>query len=350
MSIYRAIKDSNHNLENIAVTVLSGAAAGEKALIAGGEVVWKSAENGFLAQHEGGLPKLAADASATRVDTHDGRFTVDGTEVFAELLGNEKKLIICGGGHVSLPIIRIARMAGFHVTVVEDRAEFAENARQAGADRVIEDSFKNGLAQITGDADSYFAVVTRGHKYDQECVASILNKEHAYVGMIGSRRHVALVKEYLVEQGLSKEECEELHAPIGLNIGAETPAEIAVSIIAEIIEIKNRTKRNFVYTRELLKMLVDPAHGKKVLATIIARSGSAPRSVGAKMLVCEDGVVEETIGGGSGEAEVIARALQMLQSGEAGPVIHHAEMNKGTTPEDEGMVCGGTLDVLLERV
>ena len=339
MSIYSAIKNSNHNLENIAVTVLSGEHAGEKALVAGGEIVWKDDASVFIAEHEREVCALT-----------EGKSEIDGTEVFAEVLGNEKKLVICGGGHVSIPIIEMARMVGFHVTVVEDRANFAENARRAGANRVVEDSFENGLAQIEGDADTFFAVVTRGHKFDQECVASILKKDRAYVGMIGSKRHVALVKEYLAGQGFSKEETDELHAPIGLNIGGETPAEIAISILAEIIEVKNKTKRNFVYTKELLRALTSEDGGKKILATIIARSGSAPRSVGAKMLVCEDGSIVETIGGGSGEADIIARALEMIANGERGPVIVHAEMNKGTTPEDEGMVCGGNIDVLLEAV
>lgn len=88
-------------------------------------------------------------------------------------------LVICGGGHVSIPMITIGKILGFYVSVLEDRPLFANHARRAGADQVICDTFYEALQQIEGSADTYFVVVTRGHRYDTECLRSILKKENA---------------------------------------------------------------------------------------------------------------------------------------------------------------------------
>ena len=163
-----------------------------------------------------------------------GAFTAEGRPYFAESLGRKKQLVICGGGHVSLPVITIGRMLEFDVTVIEDRPEFAGNAKAQGATEVILDDFTKALSGMEGSEDTYFVIVTRGHRHDQECLELILPKRSAYIGMIGSRRKVALVKEKMIEEGFPKEKVEAVHSPIGLSIGAETPAEIAVSIMAEI--------------------------------------------------------------------------------------------------------------------
>ena len=159
--------------------------------------------------------------------------------VFRERIGRTPKLIICGAGHVSMPIIRIGKILGFAVTVIEDRPKFADNARAAGADQVFCVPFREGLADIPGDSDSWFVIVTRGHRYDTECLEAILQKRYAYVGMMGSRRRVTIVKNQLEEKGVSREVLDAVHTPIGLKIGAETPEEIAVSVMAEIIQVKN---------------------------------------------------------------------------------------------------------------
>ena len=160
------------------------------------------------------------------------------------------QLVICGGGYVAIAVVKIGKMTGFSVTVLEDRPLYADYARAAGADTVICDTFENGLAQVAGGKNTFFVVVTRGHRYDKECLEQICEKPAAYVGMIGSRRRVALLKEQLFGQGISKEWLDVLHAPIGLDIGAETPEEIAVAIMAEIIAEKNKSGSTTAFSVE----------------------------------------------------------------------------------------------------
>ena len=168
----------------------------------------------------------------------------EGHAVFCERAGSLPRLVICGGGHVSIPMIRMGKMLGFQVTVLEDRPKFADNARVAGADVVICDSFEHGLESISGGEDTYFIIVTRGHRYDEVCLGAIVEKPNAYIGMMGSRRRVAIVKEELFEQGHEREKLDEVYTPIGLKIGAETPEEIAVSVMAEIIQVKHEKEKD----------------------------------------------------------------------------------------------------------
>lgn len=273
----------------------------------------------------------------------------DGGRVFCECVRNVQKLVVCGGGHVSIPIIQIAKLLEFHVTVLEDRPKFADHVRAAGADEVICDAFEKGLEQIEGDADTYFVIVTRGHRYDEICLEKILQKANAYVGMMGSRRRVAIVKDQLEERGTKRALLDAVHTPIGLKIGAETPAEIAVSIFAEIIQVKNQVLGCGGYSKELMEAVCGETYSrlKKVLATIISRKGSAPRGVGTKMVIAEDGSLVGTIGGGCAESEVISKALLMLREENRIFQICTVELTSEAA-EDEGMVCGGRIEVMLE--
>ena len=273
----------------------------------------------------------------------------NGKDVFRELIGRPAKLIICGAGHVSIPIIKMGKMLGFTVTVLEDRPKFADNARAAGADRVICEPFEDALEKIPGDSDSWFVIVTRGHRYDRICLEQIIHKAGAYVGMMGSRRRVAIVKDQLEESGIARETLDEVHTPIGLKIGAETPEEIAVSVMAEIIQVKNSRQKGGGYSGEMMEALTAEEERRKVLATIISRKGSAPRSVGTKMLIFEDGRTVDTIGGGCVESEIIRKALLMMRSGQPAFQICRVDMSADAA-EDEGMVCGGVVEVMMELV
>ena len=239
----------------------------------------------------------------------------------------------------------------YQVTVLEDRPKFADNARVAGADVVICDSFEHGLERISGGDDTYFIIVTRGHRYDEVCLGAIVEKPNAYIGMMGSRRRVAIVKEELFEQGHKREKLDEVYTPIGLKISAETPEEIAVSVMAEIIQVKHEKAEGCGYSKELLEALCDEdcKKQKKVLATIISRKGSAPRGVGTKMLILEDGTLIDTIGGGCAESDVITKALLMMREEKVRFQICMVDMTREAA-EEEGMVCGGRIEVMLERV
>ena len=323
------------------LTVLDGENIGEKVLTSDGTILWESQEHGFFRGFQDEI-KALDDSGVIRLGGH---------EVFCDVLGNEKQIVICGGGHVSIPVITLGVMMGCEVTVLEDRPLFADNARRAGATKVICAPFEEGLEQVKGNADTYFVIVTRGHRYDQICLEKIARKEHAYIGMIGSRRRTTLVKQILAEKGIDKNVLDSVYTPIGLDIGAETPVEIAVAIMAEIIEVKNKKKRTCGYTKEIMQAVLNPESGSesKVMATIVKRKGSAPQGVGIKMLVLRSGTCIGTIGGGCMEANIMQKALLMASGNGPEAVICKVDMT-GADAEEEGMVCGGVVSVLLERV
>ena len=231
--LYQMINKAIQDQECMLCTVLEGVSQGEKALFCGGEKVWISGPDGLLSSME---EKLSERPGSGILETGDAR-------IFCERFGGKNKLVICGAGHVSIPVIEISKKIGFYVTVVEDRPMFADHARMAGADEVICDSFEHGMDRIEGSNETYFVIVTRGHRYDTLCLEKAVNKNNAYIGMMGSHRRVALVKEQLEAKGIRRQLLEQVHTPIGLSIGAETPEEIAVSIMAEIIQEKNSKKR-----------------------------------------------------------------------------------------------------------
>ena len=322
-----------------AETVLSGSHAGEKYLV----------RNGTGEDSCGECAPASEDPFGETVKDAAPAVDESSAPVFRERIGRTPRLIICGGGHVSMPVIRIGKMLGFTVTVLEDRPKFADNARVAGADTVICEPFEEALEGVRGDSDSWFVIVTRGHRYDTICLESILKKTCAYVGMMGSRRRVAIVKDQLAAKGISRELLDSVHTPIGLKIGAETPEEIAVSIVAEIIRVKHSGVKCGSYPKALLSAILADDGRQKVLATIISRKGSAPRGTGTKMLIFEDGATVDTIGGGCVESEIVQKALLMMRTGEKGFQICEADLTMEAA-EDEGMVCGGIVEVMLERM
>ena len=160
-----------------------------------------------------------------------------GLVVFLDFIAAEAELLICGAGHIALPLARFAAEAGFRVTVLDDRPDFASPSRFPGC-AVIAEDFARALRSMPFGPSSYAVVITRGHEHDAECLAGILPKETAYTGLIGSRRRVAFVLAMLGEKGLPKKRLEEVFTPIGLPIGSESPGEIALSIAAELVCIR----------------------------------------------------------------------------------------------------------------
>jgi xanthine dehydrogenase accessory factor len=166
--------------------------------------------------------------------------------------------------------------------------------------------------------------------------------------MIGSRRHAVIVKGSLLQQGIPEELIESIYTPIGIDIDAETPEEIAVAIAGEIIRVKNHYRRNFAFSKDMMKAILTQEREPMILATIIKKAGSAPRAVGTKMLVKRDGSIIGTIGGGSAEGEIIAHAAEMLNTARTESEILQFNLISG--PQDAGMVCGGIMDVLFETI
>ena len=173
-NVFEILKDLPKPGDYVLLTVAKGSAAGEKAILAEKKIIWESKENGFFSAHfseAGDLKKC-------------GLYEIREQQVFCDIIGGQEHLVICGGGHVSVPVIKIGIMLGWKVTVLEDRPQFADHARNAGATEVICQPFEDALDQIEGDKDTYFVVLTRGHRYDQVCLEKIAGKEHAYIGMI----------------------------------------------------------------------------------------------------------------------------------------------------------------------
>lgn len=162
-----------------------------------------------------------------------------GVRVFLNVLSAENQLLICGAGHIAVPLAQIARDAGFRVTVLDDRSDFAHPSRFSGC-KVIAEDFTLALREMPLGPKIYVVVITRGHEHDFDCLMEILRKETAYVGLIGSRRRVSFVLDMLEREGLTKERLNEVFTPIGIPIGAESPVEIAISIISELVCVRRK--------------------------------------------------------------------------------------------------------------
>ncbi|PJJ29401.1 XdhC family protein [Lacrimispora celerecrescens] len=336
---YEELKNADKNTNLISLTIVEGKGLGGKALWSNGEIICRQGvENAF-------------DAFSEDLKSIDKTQTIKAQDstLYCEFVTGEKYMVVCGAGHISIPIIRIGRMLGFHVTVIDDRLSFANTARKEGADTVICKPFGEALQEIEGTAGHYFIIVTRGHRYDQDCLSQIIGKKNAYIGMIGSKVRVKLVKDFLADEGISRELLDQVFTPIGLKINAQTPEEIAVAIMAEIIQVKNGSKNSFGYPKEILDVLtsVELSDMPKSLVTIVSRKGSAPRDVGSKMVVMLDGSTIGTIGGGCVESEVCAAAREVARDKK--PVLMKVDMTPGNA-EDEGMVCGGMVEVYIEPV
>lgn len=160
--------------------------------------------------------------------------------VFVDVQTGVQTLLIVGAGHIAQPLCTLGAQLGFHTVVVDDRWAFANRERFPDAADVRVGPFQEVLNSLTIDARTFVVVVTRGHVWDEASVKAVLPKNPAYVGMIGSRRRSKRTLERLVEQGFRPEEVARVHTPLGLDIGAETPAEIAVAIAAEIVRAHRR--------------------------------------------------------------------------------------------------------------
>ncbi|MGQ0712742.1 MAG: XdhC family protein [Gemmatimonadaceae bacterium] len=163
--------------------------------------------------------------------------------VLVEPLVGRPRLVVFGGGHVGARVADAAAFAGWRVTVVDDRAEFADPARHPAAESTVACAFHDLPASLGIGADTYVVVATRGHQHDAVVVEQIARTPTRYLGMLGSRRKVALTWKLLEEQGIPRERLDEIHAPVGLSIGADTPEEIAISIVAELVAIRRQGSR-----------------------------------------------------------------------------------------------------------
>jgi xanthine dehydrogenase accessory factor len=263
------------------------------------------------------------------------------------------RLIVFGGGHIAKPLSEFAARVGFSVTVIDDRPFFANTERFPEADYVICQSFEKCFDLIHLKASDFVVIITRGHRHDGVVLRKVLKHDLNYIGMIGSKRRVIAMREELINEGFEKARLDLVHAPIGLDIGAITPDEIAISIVSQLIHYKNQASidkfgKNFSFPEldaKVVEKATEESSLPKAIITIISSRGSVPRKAGAKMVAYYDGSTIGSIGGGCSEAGVLTMAKDIMLN--KGFLIEHVDMT-GEVAEAEGMVCGGVMDVLIE--
>lgn len=193
--------------------------------------------------------RVVADARAAmlagqpRTTTHrfepgDGAQVAGHADVFVEVFVPPPTLLICGAGHIAVPLATIGKLLGFQVAVLDDRASFANRERFPTADQVVVGGIAETLRGYPLAPDAYVVLVTRGHAYDVEALRTIIHAPVAYIGMIGSKRRVWAVFKLLHDEGVPVEKIRRVSAPIGLDLAAEAPVEIAVSIAAELVKVR----------------------------------------------------------------------------------------------------------------
>ena len=266
----------------------------------------------------------------------------------------QERLIVLGAGHIALPVCEFAAKSGFAVTVCDDRPDFANRQRFPDAENVICDSFENAIRSLKLTPYDYVVIITRGHRHDADCLRVILpGTQPAYLGMIGSRRRVKGLFEMLEEEGYDRALMDRIRTPIGLNIGAVTPGEIAISILSEVVAYKRLPEHSNDGIRccndsdvemSTLRYLAENDEPKAIV-TVIETKGSTPREAGAKMAVSPLGKVTGSIGGGCSEGAVIRDAIRIIGTGRYQLVDIDLT---GDVAESDGMVCGGTMQVLIE--
>ena len=274
----------------------------------------------------------------------------DGLKAFYEVFYDAPRLVLCGAGHVASCVSDLAAKLGFRVTVIDDRADFITKERFPLAERRIlcetfDDAFWN---EIPDSANTFFVLASRSHETDACAAFHVMRRRGIYVGMLGSRKKAAHVKEYLRLAGIGEEKLALLHCPIGLPLGGRNPMEVALSIMAEIVQ--ERYSHPFaVLDPEILEYLEEHAETGTVMATILETSGSTPRPVGSKMLVKMDGTIFGSIGGGITEYAAIKEATESMAF-ESGKIFLREYDLSADRDGEKGMAGGGRIRVLFERL
>lgn len=284
--------------------------------------------------------------------TAEWQMEIDG-ETYTRLFRPKERLILLGAGHIAQPLCEIAAMLGFSVTVVDDRPSFANHPRFPQAEQIVCDAFPHAIEHLHIHAGDYVAVITRGHRYDADCLRTLLaGTMPRYLGMLGSKRRTIALLHMLAQEGFAQDKLDCIHTPIGLDIGALSVQEIAVSIAAQLVQIRrsglNRRSKSHILTEEIFRadvvedIVSNPL--KKALLLVYETSGSTPVKSGAFMTVNEMFQANGTIGGGCSESAVLRDAFHLIGTGESKCVT--VDMSNDVATE-EGMVCGGQMKIFL---
>jgi len=334
--LFRELSKDSSSLHRVMATVLEKGVR-SKTLIYGYDIVYCSGEREFFLEN---LDEIV-DVRMT------GVYEIGGREVYCEVLEEIPELVVCGAGHVGAACIRAASTLDMHITCIEDREDFGQIAREAGAHDVIIGRYADVLEGIEGGDNYYFLAMSRTHTFDEACLEKILRKPFAYVGMLGSSGKINKIRTGLAQKGISEEDFARVHTPVGLDISANTPEEIAIAVMAEIISVKNTGKViSSAFDHEQLDAAAhDP--GDIILATVIRKVMASPRDPGTKMLVTSDGRKWGTIGGGAAEHQAMKIVCEHLNDpGFITEIIRVGDEQNSA----EGMACGGVIDVLFEKL
>jgi len=178
-----------------------------------------------------------------REETPEGLLCGGIMEILIEPIVPQPRVYILGAGHIGFAVAKIAKLAGFKVVVVDDRPAYANKERFPDADQIIVEEPAMSLSKLNINKASYLVIACRGHLEDQEVLAVSIKTPACYVGMLGSKKKVKTVFANLIQQGVSEEALKKIHAPIGVPIACDTPEEIAISIMAEIIDVRRGNKK-----------------------------------------------------------------------------------------------------------
>ncbi len=267
LDLARQVTESLRRRESsVMVTVVNArgpdeaATPGSKLLVAGGNT------QGSLGSET--LNRTAGDLAVHVINVGEPRlerYLPDGTpaprrsrtyvELLFEPLLPPDRLLVIGAGHIAVPLHEIGKLLGFEVIVVDDRADFATRERFPQADEVLCIPFGAVPTRVAIDRTTYLVLVTRAHEHDEEVLRQVADSPAPYIGMIGSKRRVITVYRRLLEEGVTQEQLERVFAPVGLAINAQTPQEIAVAVMAEIVSVKRHGKGNHSALRELPRSL-----------------------------------------------------------------------------------------------
>ena len=282
-------------------------------------------------------------------------FTADGEEYLRSFHPPER-LILLGCGNIGQELCRYAADLGFAVTAVDERPAFANRTLMPDAAEILCSDFPDAIRRLQITERDYVCVITRGHRFDADCLREILPGAYPrYLGMIGSKRRVALLMKQLESEGFGPDALKRIHAPIGISINALTVKEIAISIVAELIQCRRsgldrRSKETRLTAEDIdLRLLefLTCDETPKALLLVYETSGSTPVKSGAMMAVDKVGRTVGTIGGGCGEGAVLKDAYRIIGSGTQCTVT--VDMSNDIA-EEEGMVCGGEMKVLIADV
>ncbi len=204
----------------------------------------------------GAIEKKIIDEAMTLMGTQASKFVRyelkdigmicgGGMSVFMESIIQQPKLYIFGAGHIGSVLSKIGKMLDFEVTVIDNRPDFANKERLPWPDKVIAEDYMQAIEKLAFPKNTYTVILTHRHAHDYEVLEQIIEKPYKYIGMIGSRTKVAKSLQQLREKGIVEDIIKSIHSPVGVRIGANTPAEIAVSIAAEIIAVRNNANAKF---------------------------------------------------------------------------------------------------------